>query len=85
MFKNFCSGEWRKRAVVGLSIFALFSNSVAAFGDNSGRGDAEKMQTETPIKHVIVIIGENRTFDHVLLRTCRRAEVPSRIFCRKES
>src|ERR1700694_2918392 len=26
---------------------------------------AQESQTQTPIKHVIVIIGENRTFDHV--------------------
>ena len=25
----------------------------------------EKTQTRTPIQHVIVLIGENRTFDHV--------------------
>src|ERR1700674_3465643 len=25
----------------------------------------EEPQTKTPIKHVIVIIGENRTFDHI--------------------
>jgi len=32
--------------------------------DNDDRGRNEK-ETETPIKHVIVLIGENRTFDHV--------------------
>jgi phospholipase C len=28
-------------------------------------GAPESVKTETPIKHVIVVIGENRTFDHV--------------------
>src|SRR6266478_1526068 len=27
--------------------------------------DKDEVQTKTPIKHVIVLIGENRTFDHV--------------------
>jgi phospholipase C len=27
--------------------------------------DGTEIDTETPIKHVIVLIGENRTFDHV--------------------
>jgi phospholipase C len=34
----------------------------------AGAADADSalgIQTETPIKHVIVIVGENRTFDHV--------------------
>jgi phospholipase C len=26
---------------------------------------SEESATQTPIKHVIVIVGENRTFDHV--------------------
>src|SRR5262249_18435456 len=32
---------------------------------SQGRDDADRQKTETPIKHVIVIIGENRTFDNV--------------------
>src|SRR5499425_363735 len=33
---------------------------------NRGNDDKEKNQTtETPIKHLIVLIGENRTFDHL--------------------
>jgi phospholipase C len=43
---------------LGVSAVAL-----AALGPSSGRaGDSA---TQTPIKHVIVLIGENRTFDHV--------------------
>jgi phospholipase C len=30
-----------------------------------GNQDADGQNTETPIKHVIVLIGENRTFDHL--------------------
>src|SRR5690349_5157445 len=37
-------------------------NDLAAGTTFSGSGDNK---TQSPIKHVIVIIGENRTFDHV--------------------
>jgi len=30
--------------------------------------------TRTPIKHVIIIIGENRTFDHIFARLCPATE-----------
>ena len=33
--------------------------------DRNASGDSRRMSTATPIKHVIVIIGENRTFDNV--------------------
>lgn len=54
--------EWRQRALVGASLFALLSNSFDAFGQTKS---AEAITTATPIKHVIVLIGENRTFDHL--------------------
>src|SRR6516162_4455108 len=49
----------RAAALVGVAtlIFQLISPAIAAAADHS--------RTRTPIKHVIVIIGENRTFDHV--------------------
>jgi len=34
-------------------------------GPLAGSLQAQEMHTRTPIKHVIVLIGENRTFDHV--------------------
>jgi len=37
----------------------------AALADDDKRDEHNGMRTETPIKHVIVVIGENRTFDHV--------------------
>jgi phospholipase C len=53
---------WQHRAAAILCAFTLLAQlltpAVAAAADNSVR-------TRTPIKHVIVIIGENRTFDHV--------------------
>jgi phospholipase C len=53
---------WKSRAAALASastlVIQLISPAFAAAEDRSPR-------TRTPIKHVIVIIGENRTFDHV--------------------
>ena len=54
--------SWKVRATAKLSVFLLVMQLVSpaftAAQDNSGN-------TTSPIKHVIVIIGENRTFDHI--------------------
>jgi phospholipase C len=58
----------RDRAVVTAAILSLVGvNAASAAGgppsfDFNGKNDAN---TQSPIKHVIVIIGENRTFDHL--------------------
>jgi phospholipase C len=56
------SVAWIWRATAKVSVLALMSQLVtpafAATQDNSAN-------TTSPIKHVIVIIGENRTFDHI--------------------
>ena len=59
---------WRERAVAGmlfvtLTPFAAGPVSAQEPGKNDGKNDHH--ETETPIKHVIVLIGENRTFDHL--------------------
>ncbi len=48
---------------VGTALCALVSCGLAAAGDEGDKNRGAK--TATPIKHVIVMIGENRTFDHV--------------------
>src|SRR5436190_12866069 len=55
----------RRRAAV-LSAVAV-SGAVAAMPVHSADPDTatDQLKTATPIKHVIVVIGENRTFDHV--------------------
>jgi phospholipase C len=70
MFTKPTLPEWRQRASVAVCVFALFLNNVNAFAasDKSSSGNspakkAEQIKTATPIKHVIVLIGENRTFD----------------------
>ena len=52
--------KWRAASVAGIAtlVLQLISPAIAAAEDHS-------RQTRTPIQHVIVIIGENRTFDHV--------------------
>ena len=58
--KNCVGWKWRATAKVGVFalILQMVSPAFVAAQDNSGN-------TTSPIKHVIVIIGENRTFDHI--------------------
>jgi len=71
MLKKSSLMEWWRRTLVCLSLFALLSNNFYAFGQSSrleksgDDGKKNQIKTETPIKHVIVLIGENRTFDHL--------------------
>jgi phospholipase C len=44
---------------------ALAASPAPAFGGLWNGGADKSAQTATPIKHVIVIVGENRSFDHV--------------------
>jgi phospholipase C len=48
-----------------LMSFALIAPSQALTGRDDDRGKNNDNETESPIKHVIVLIGENRTFDHI--------------------
>jgi phospholipase C len=52
----------------GVAICAIAINSmapIAAAAAAAGESNSNDGNTTTPIKHVIVIIGENRTFDHL--------------------
>ena len=52
------TAEFRRNLLACVAAGALAGNSIApALADDTA--------TTTPIKHVIVIIGENRTFDHI--------------------
>jgi phospholipase C len=50
---------------VGLNSLALVQLSLGASSTNAAPARSPVGNTTTPIKHVIVIIGENRSFDHV--------------------
>jgi phospholipase C len=56
----------RDRTVITTAILSLIGSNAHAV-DNSAMGgpNANGRRTASPIKHVIVIMGENRTFDHV--------------------
>jgi phospholipase C len=58
--------SWRRRALLGASSVALLSIAFATSSQSASvDAVADSQKTATPIKHVIVLIGENRTFDHV--------------------
>src|ERR1700747_310984 len=65
MISNLARRRARRRVAV-LSAVAV-SGVAAAMPVHSADPDSatDQLKTATPIKHVIVIIGENRTFDHV--------------------
>src|SRR5689334_7393195 len=52
-----------------LPLLALSAFGFAAADDGAERHDQDKpahtIETATPIKHVIIIVGENRSFDHI--------------------
>jgi phospholipase C len=69
--KHFAA-KWKAsvaRAQQGLAVLIVVQMSlaapVAAFAGDDHHHRHHESKTLTPIKHVIVIIGENRTFDHV--------------------
>ncbi|MBR0722483.1 alkaline phosphatase family protein [Bradyrhizobium manausense] len=55
----------RDRTVVTAAILSLMGHDVYAMDNVLGGSNKNGDRTESPIKHVIVILGENRTFDHV--------------------
>jgi phospholipase C len=55
-----------KQSLAMLMVLQLFVGvPISALAEDNGRKTAPDTSTATPIKHVIVIIGENRSFDHV--------------------
>jgi len=49
----------------GVALCAMAVNAIAAVAAASAQSGSNDDNTKTPIKHVIVIIGENRSFDHL--------------------
>src|SRR5215471_17295622 len=66
MAKFISSLPWKKflprSAAVALSIFGL---NVSAQDTLDPDRSVDRLRTATPIKHVIIIVGENRSFDHL--------------------
>lgn len=69
------SRKLRLKLIAGVSVMALTGIGVTERAFNTADGaiaapasaqtDVERIHTETPIKHIIYIIGENRSFDNV--------------------
>jgi phospholipase C len=55
----------RDRTVITAAILSLIGGNAYAGGSPIGGANTKDRKTDSPIKHVIVIVGENRTFDHV--------------------
>jgi phospholipase C len=53
------------RLLCGVALCAMAVNAVAPAAATAAQSGSNDSNTTTPIKHVIVIIGENRTFDHL--------------------
>jgi phospholipase C len=60
-------GKVRAISAACASVFAATALGIcgAARADDDGRGAPGASTTASPIKHVIIIVGENRSFDHV--------------------
>jgi phospholipase C len=59
------AARWRFRLLSGVAVHAMVINTLAPLAAVAADTGANDGNTQTPIKHVIVIIGENRTFDHM--------------------
>jgi phospholipase C len=58
--------KWRLRATLSASLAVLIAFPIPASAQNRSTDVVnDHSRTATPIKHVIVLIGENRTFDHL--------------------
>jgi phospholipase C len=54
-----------RKLLFGVALCAMAVNAIAPVVAGAAQADSNGGETKTPIKHVIVIIGENRTFDHL--------------------
>ena len=52
-------------ACLSLMQFILFGPAVGNSQANDDPPSAKSIKTATPIKHVVIIVGENRSFDHL--------------------
>src|SRR5271167_1081367 len=59
------AARWRFRLSSSVALYAMAINTLAPLAAAAGQSGSNDGHTTTPIKHVIVIIGENRSFDHL--------------------
>jgi len=53
------------RVRMSLAFIALMQSFLGPAVQSARADDENEKETASPIKHVIVIVGENRTFDHI--------------------
>jgi phospholipase C len=51
--------------ILGLSMLVVLGIGLAASASAEPNGGPDGLKTATPIKHLVVVIGENRSFDHI--------------------
>jgi phospholipase C len=62
-------------AKLASSVMSILLAALPAFSQPRDKDDeGERHETKTPIKHLIVLIGENRTFDHVFATYVPKSE-----------
>src|SRR5947209_18348413 len=65
----------RRRSMAAIALWAILlaqlgipisyaAQNAAVTGEKSASQKEKKLKTETPIEHIIIVIGENRSFDH---------------------
>ena len=61
------TSNWRAKAFFCTSMFVLLILGLGTLAQTQTDPDkaVDKIRTATPIKHVIIIVGENRSFDHL--------------------
>jgi phospholipase C len=64
----------RQSARLGAFFAALLFITTQAWSQNANVDNPDRQKTATPIKHLIVIIGENRTFDHIFATYVPKSE-----------
>jgi len=64
-----------KKGLASLMVLQLLIGApLSALAEDRNDKRNPDRDTRTPIKHVIIIIGENRTFDHIFARLCPATE-----------
>src|SRR6202790_5636745 len=57
--------SWRRKIGAGASATIMSAFGLAASVPANADTSVDDIKTVTPIKHVIIIVGENRSFDHL--------------------
>ena len=65
MLHQYITRSWRTKIGAGVSATIVSALGLGASVSASAAPSVNEIRTATPIKHVIIIVGENRSFDHL--------------------